>query len=1213
MKRIKLLLAAVLSVMAWGGAQAQTDEQYNAALDAVADGNYGIAVEFNSKTYLVQANGFITDDATKAAVFAVSQKDETDAFTAEPKTSFTAKAFRIATGEKQCFTNGGNNSNVITSTHNLAVGTQDRAGWERQALYLNTEGYFAVRGTNSTSTSWGASAFWTVVEDNDGDGLPNATYSMEQVDFIWKFIPESELDAVKATLLSQCKERYVSMVQAYIDDDTYTEGKDELTSLIAEINAASTAEELNAVAANVDATIDQFLFANASGVHPYNATSYITTPTPVAHKALPNGWEGETFGDSSNGVSEYWNKSAASFYQTVTLPAGVYELTFEAVTRTGMVATLAAGDASTNIATVESSVVNGRSGAATYFDAGNGKNTVKFQLNEEGDVLIKVTADATTGDHWIVWRSFTLTYFGVPSDPLALYKEQLQAAALKVSEVTGLSETAQSALEAFVNEKNTTYSTQEEYEAATAAIEARIADAKALPAVVSYYATIKANVLALADQEVYTGEATINTDDADAAIAAATTTAEAQAAIALVRQAALTFINSVTLNEGAYFDLTDALVDNPTVRSNTSYWTKEGTPNGGNSFGKCAYNECEFYSCNFKFYQTLALSKGTWEFGVTGFHRAGNHNTYFYAGEDKILIPGVESSVVNSMAQAETYFDGGNGKVALKFALEEAGSIEIGIDNKDTETDKWTIFRDFTLKYYGAAIDLTPYQQRWEEALAEAETAKEKGANVSGNEATALNAAMTDVPDGTSKANYIEKTDALVAATQAFNAAIAPYNAYAAYRAETVKLFGEELAATVAAPTTAEEATTAVQNLNIAQYNKVAEDYTFSLNGLIGDFGSWTGTATVAGAEATPNYLTNEHWSGETHAYYEQASTGWGNANGWTIQYEKKCTLPEGDYVIKVAARSSAGTTSLVSCSATDVTITLPNVGAEAKGINKAGEASWTEGEFAKDGKGYGWQWRFLPFSLTKETEVTMTFYAEASTQYQWMSIADGELLSANDVATAVEFDESVDNEIEDINIANVNITRNIKVGYNTVVLPFELTANQVATAFGAGTEVYTFSENSEDPNQATINFTKGDGSIKANTPVLVKATMESAIQSFDGVKVVAPAEGAAVEGTNFVFAGVFGPLTIYEGDFFLSDNKIYKSTGLSKLNAFHAYFINKTGVENVKLFIDGIATRISDINDAAAQNGVLYNLAGQRVSKAQKGIFIQNGKKVLK
>ena len=222
-----------------------------------------------------------------------------------------------------------------------------------------------------------------------------------------------------------------------------------------------------------------------------------------------------------------------------------------------------------------------------------------------------------------------------------------------------------------------------------------------------------------------------------------------------------------------------------------------------------------------------------------------------------------------------------------------------------------------------------------------------------------------------------------------------------------------------------------------------------------------------------------------------------------------------------------------------------------------------------------------------------MTFYAEASTQYQWMSIADGELLSANDVATAVEFDESVDNEIEDINIANVNITRNIKVGYNTVVLPFELTANQVATAFGAGTEVYTFSENSEDPNQATINFTKGDGSIKANTPVLVKATMDSPSQSFDGVKVVAPAEGAAVEGTNFVFAGVFGPLTIDKGDFFLSDNKIYKSTGLSQLKAFHAYFINKTGVENVKLFIDGIATRISD--------------------KAQKGIFIQNGKKVLK
>ena len=47
-------------------------------------------------------------------------------------------------------------------------------------------------------------------------------------------------------------------------------------------------------------------------------------------------------------------------------------------------------------------------------------------------------------------------------------------------------------------------------------------------------------------------------------------------------------------------------------------------------------------------------------------------------------------------------------------------------------------------------------------------------------------------------------------------------------------------------------------------------------------------------------------------------------------------------------------------------------------------------------------------------------------------------------------------------------------------------------------------------------------------------------------------------------------------------------------------------------MFVDGIETAISEINGAAAENGAIYNLAGQRVNKAQKGVFIVNGKKVI-
>ena len=40
--------------------------------------------------------------------------------------------------------------------------------------------------------------------------------------------------------------------------------------------------------------------------------------------------------------------------------------------------------------------------------------------------------------------------------------------------------------------------------------------------------------------------------------------------------------------------------------------------------------------------------------------------------------------------------------------------------------------------------------------------------------------------------------------------------------------------------------------------------------------------------------------------------------------------------------------------------------------------------------------------------------------------------------------------------------------------------------------------------------------------------------------------------------------------------------------------------------------TGISNVEKAEQKGGTIYNLAGQKVSKAQKGVFIQNGRKVV-
>ena len=210
----------------------------------------------------------------------------------------------------------------------------------------------------------------------------------------------------------------------------------------------------------------------------------------------------------------------------------------------------------------------------------------------------------------------------------------------------------------------------------------------------------------------------------------------------------------------------------------------------------------------------------------------------------------------------------------------------------------------------------------------------------------------------------------------------------------------------------------------------------------------------------------------------------------------------------------------------------------------------------------------------------------------------------------ATTYKETDTNNSFDTSLTTVGIRRTIKVGYNTVCLPFDLTAEQVAAAFGDGTKVYAFSENSNDANNATINFTETN-TISANVPVLVKATKASDSQVFENVTIVDAAD-AKVAGKNFDFVGTYAPMTVAEGDYFIGGGKLYKSKGNTNMNAFRAYIQAKTDAP-VKMFIGDFETSINELNANLGQGEAIYNVAGQRISKMQKGINIVNGKKVLR
>ena len=952
----------------------------------------------------------------------------------------------------------------------------------------------------------------------------------------------------------------------------------------------------------------QLLKAWITNSMPVNdATGWTTSQTP-------------TF-DGGQVCAEYWNKSGASIKQTLNnLPAGNYELIAVAFTRTGMTATLYAGPNTMNIATASTSDANNRSQANTWFNTKdtNGLNKLEF-THAGGNLEIGLIADNSTGDHWLVWRSFVLIYKGLD---LSTLKEALQAQINAVPALEGTTPAAAyNAAKEYADGINVdALTTEEEISTASAELSALVDAAKALQAPYSRYNDVKAACVAV--------NSGLDTTDADEQANAATTAEEVEAAVAAVRATLLAVIPEMEIEEGGFIDLTNAIIDNPTVSQNVDYWNVDnvGRPKDWSTGPTTNFGETEFYQSTFDFNQLVkGLPMGTYEFGVSGFHRDGTYQTYFYAGDDKILLHGEPNSVVNSMAEAKTYFDNGNGLVALMFVLEnESNDIKIGIVNNDgEETDRWTIFRNFTLKYFGTAIDLTEYENRWAEAVAAANAALEDEANakVTGDELTAITAAKADVPEQT-KASYIEKTNALLDATQAFIAAAPAYDAYAAEKA-----IAEMIGVTPGVePANAAAAAAGVNALKVAEFDFVKENYIHDYEPVIGTFGEWTATATVDGQPAEPNYLDYEHWSGETHAYYEQAANGWGNEHGWTVQYEKTAKLPAGDYMLKVAARSSAGTTSLVSCSATENTVSLPSVGNTAKGIDLYGNAAFEGDNFAHDGLGFGWEWRYLPFTLTETTDVTMTFYAEANTQYQWMSIADATLLSKQEIQNIVEI-AGTDEAAPEAQIATSVITdRKLLEGLNTVIFPFVTTDAELGA-----TTVLAYTGTTVEADGLTFNFQKvapvdGVVTLQANTPYAVFVAADQTENLTFGTKNINPGGGWYNEcvttdpNGKFDFRGTYsewkkGESPIVAGDYVAGAEKFVKAKGGNGLKAYRAYlqFVGTEEPANVAFNFGGfVVDGIEAVELLNNLSGNIYNLNGQKLQKAQKGINIVNGKKVL-
>ncbi len=192
-------------------------------------------------------------------------------------------------------------------------------------------------------------------------------------------------------------------------------------------------------------------------------------------------------------------------------------------------------------------------------------------------------------------------------------------------------------------------------------------------------------------------------------------------------------------------------------------------------------------------------------------------------------------------------------------------------------------------------------------------------------------------------------------------------------------------------------------------------------------------------------------------------------------------------------------------------------------------------------------------------------------------------------------------------NYANVTLTRTLKADiWNTFSVPFD-------AAIPTGWTVKEF--NSATDN--TLNF-KDASEIKAGVPYLVKTTANVANPIFNGV-IVKATEGETMGTGDYKFAAqIFNKSLATDGTvaYLATDGTIKKLASGGSIKGLRAYFIVPATAAPARIvFIDGGSTTgIESVasENQKAENGV-YDLQGRSVKAMKKGLYIVNGKKVVK
>ena len=256
-----------------------------------------------------------------------------------------------------------------------------------------------------------------------------------------------------------------------------------------------------------------------------------------------------------------------------------------------------------------------------------------------------------------------------------------------------------------------------------------------------------------------------------------------------------------------------------------------------------------------------------------------------------------------------------------------------------------------------------------------------------------------------------------------------------------------------------------------------------------------------------------------------------------------------------------------------------------------------------------------IEFVNPEECEVKIGLKGCEGNTYRWMGIGYVELYKLP--AKTTELTDADTNAPAAGAYTSIKYTRSLLEGLNTLVLPFQTTKEELGENVDV---VLQYTGTTTEGNNITLNFSPVE-TLSPNVPYAIIMTASASLPVFENKSLIEPTDLTVTDAKGkFNFVGTYTCWTnenspIVKGDFIAGANEFKKAKGGNALKAYRAYLkrVDVSDGANIAFNLNGeIITGIEAVELLNQMSGEYYNLNGQRVNNAQRGIFIKDGKKIV-